>query len=284
MGLHISQVKRKFDIRLIVSDLDGTLGHDDISKQSAAVIKKHTLDPENHFAIVSARMPNAIRTELDSVGLSSSPNLHIGGYHGNLSYINGERVRNLSFEPFVAQRFYTRANKYGIEGIVFTEQKAYATKATPISWTQWYAAKAKHPVLHEPVPENQPIYMFEFLQDPKLEVTSLYSKLGVNPCNATTFVFNPSQWNPPIEKIIVQFIPSLSGKGNALVYFAQRLNISLSKAMSIGDGEPDIAMLLRREPLTVAMGNANEHVKSAAKFETNPAPHGFADAYRKLVK
>lgn len=72
-------------------------------------------------------------------------------------------------------------------------------------------------------------------------------------------------------------------KGGALMRLAEYLGISQEETMAFGDGENDISML-QMAGLGVAMGNAGNHVKAAAKHITvtnNEA--GVAAAIHKFV-
>ena len=58
-----------------------------------------------------------------------------------------------------------------------------------------------------------------------------------------------------------------ASKGNALKSLCARLDIPMSSVLAIGDNQNDIEML-RFAGVSVAMGNAKEDVKSAARFVT----------------
>lgn len=73
----------------------------------------------------------------------------------------------------------------------------------------------------------------------------------------------------PIRSLpyVFEVLPKKANKGNALIGLAKILGIPMSAVMAIGDGENDID-LMNAVVESVAMGNATETIKAAAKYET----------------
>ena len=81
----------------------------------------------------------------------------------------------------------------------------------------------------------------------------------------------------------IELLPTNASKGTALKVLLKELGIPASQAMAIGDGENDIEML-QLVGLSVAMENANAHVKSFAKTSTKTNDEeGVAEAVEKYV-
>ena len=77
--------------------------------------------------------------------------------------------------------------------------------------------------------------------------------------------------------------PAGVDKGHAVTRLAQELGIPLTDVMTIGDNENDISML-KCASWSVAMGNATERAKAAARFVTlNNTENGVAAAIRTLA-
>lgn len=75
-----------------------------------------------------------------------------------------------------------------------------------------------------------------------------------------------------------------ASKGNALDFIAKHLNISTDEILAIGDSDNDISML-EKAGLSIAMGNASEHVKSHTDDITlHVSENGFAYAMNKYFK
>ena len=81
----------------------------------------------------------------------------------------------------------------------------------------------------------------------------------------------------------IELLPTNASKGTALKVLLKEMGISANQAMAIGDGENDIEML-QLAGLGVAMGNANDHVKSFAQAITKTNDEdGVAEAVEKYV-
>lgn len=73
-------------------------------------------------------------------------------------------------------------------------------------------------------------------------------------------------------------------KGIALRKYAQQEHIAMEDIMAIGDSYNDISMLSENFGYTVAMGNAIDEVKKAAKYETlDVDQNGVAAAIQKVL-
>ena len=75
-----------------------------------------------------------------------------------------------------------------------------------------------------------------------------------------------SRWNPVFADVNVYGCNKQSGIDHVL----EHCGIALSETMAFGDGGNDIPML-RHVALGIAMGNASDEVKRAAKYTTDTA-------------
>ncbi|EHK2486720.1 sugar-phosphatase [Listeria monocytogenes] len=81
----------------------------------------------------------------------------------------------------------------------------------------------------------------------------------------------------------LEFLQKGVNKGSALASLAEKLVVSQSEVMSIGDQENDITMT-RYAGMGVAMGNATEHIKEIANYTTTTNNEdGVAQAIQMLV-
>lgn len=65
----------------------------------------------------------------------------------------------------------------------------------------------------------------------------------------------------------LELLPTGASKGSALKVLLKEMGIAASQVMAIGDGENDLEML-ELAGIGVAMGNANDHIKSVANVTT----------------
>ena len=85
--------------------------------------------------------------------------------------------------------------------------------------------------------------------------------------------------HPQFAEIIA---PNVS-KAAAVKILAEKLGVEKSEVMAIGDSDNDLPML-QAAGFSVAMGNADDSIKSACTFvTTNCAEDGFADAVENFV-
>ena len=84
------------------------------------------------------------------------------------------------------------------------------------------------------------------------------------------------RWHPEFTDITVKG----TDKGSALKAMASALNIDIKDTMACGDGGNDIS-ILQSAGIGVAMGNADDHVKSYADYVTTDVDHdGILNAFR----
>lgn len=80
-----------------------------------------------------------------------------------------------------------------------------------------------------------------------------------------------------------EFMPEGISKGSSMLVLADMLGIAREEIMAVGDGENDMEMI-RMAGLGVAMGNANDEVRSAADYVTDSvADDGLAAAIERFV-
>lgn len=81
----------------------------------------------------------------------------------------------------------------------------------------------------------------------------------------------------------IEIISPLADKGSALAVLCEHMGTTLDRCIAMGDSENDLEML-RAVAMPVAMGNANDEVKSIAKYITETNAHdGVAKAIYHLL-
>jgi Cof subfamily protein (haloacid dehalogenase superfamily) len=95
--------------------------------------------------------------------------------------------------------------------------------------------------------------------------------------------FGEKLYVAPSKKTFLEIVNPVANKGNALAYLADRLGISSSSVMAIGDSMNDIDMIVYAGR-GIAMGNAHAAVKNAADAVTlGNADDGVAAALERFV-
>lgn len=85
-----------------------------------------------------------------------------------------------------------------------------------------------------------------------------------------------------VHSMFCEIVSPQSGKGNALKYLANLLDIEQSETVAIGDGPNDISML-KWAGLGIVIGSAPEEVKAVADWVVDSCGDGFAQAIQELL-
>ncbi len=85
------------------------------------------------------------------------------------------------------------------------------------------------------------------------------------------------------EQTSLEITPQNIDKGAGLKFLCDRLSISLSEVIAVGDADNDLP-ILKEAGLSVAMGNANEHVKELSDVITGDNDHdGIAEIVNQYI-
>ena len=256
-------VNRK--IRLVLSDIDGTILNDNHELDSELRDSVQTLQKEGiPFVLASARSPKGIFPIAEELALGSNP---IACYNGALilegrrdSYhtiISHELNRIEAHEivriikknfPAVSINLYSETDWFVDKLDTWIEIEARITNEKPeIQDLQWWLET-----------EKGPVHKLMFIGKPE-EIQRL--KTYMEGMNFLGISFNLSKDN------YLEVTSKEVSKENALVEVANYYNIPLEKVMTIGDNFNDIPMLTLAG-IGVAMHNAPQFVKNHADVET----------------
>jgi len=271
-------------IKMIGIDLDGTL-----------LNEAHRISQANKLAV-----QNAIKNDVHVV-IATGRNLYQAEYYArcfeNTAYVvaaNGSVVKSLETNELMYENLISKeALKKLIEAL-------YDLGLRPIfnSHTHTYISGFRNSIVYT--------FMKRYSETPELDkCENLHSKrscfklLDRDIKISKVIFFN---WKRKGEKKILQKIESMhqfevvktskygyeitntgNNKGNGIKVIADQLGIVSSEIMTIGDSGNDIEML-KFAGLGVAMGNANEHIKTFADVVTSTnAEDGVAKAINQYV-
>lgn len=243
-------------IRLVISDVDGTLVRKDKSLSPQVIAAVHRLrDAGVAFTLISARPVSGVMPLVAPLGIDIP-----------LAAINGGIV----FRPdgsVVAER---RIDHEVVAGM-FALAKGVAVDCWVFADNRWYASSLEgvH-VEHERVASNQePILRDDFadLYDRADKVTFVSDDAPVLKDLADRGIasFGARATIGQSQTYYLDVTDTHANKGDGITELARILGVDLAHVAVFGDMDNDIAMF-RRAGLSVAMGQAPDSVKSAADF------------------
>lgn len=249
----------KFDGILICTDLDGTLiGSDrNISRENIEAIE-YFKSEGGYFTFVTGRMPFFVERMYNAI----KPNVPFGCINGgglydfpNQKYIwmgeMGDGVNELI--RMIDEQF----PKVGIQ--VNTFYKTYFSKENEIMW--WFRKGTGVPNLVKAYDDiDEPVAKIIFGVDNEEDIRAVEKCLRAHPL-ADNFDFVRS------EETLFEILPKGIGKGVSITKLVELLGIDRKKTVSIGDYNNDISMF-RASNISVAVANASEDAKAAAKYIT----------------
>ena len=262
-------------IRLVVSDIDGTLVNKAkvLSPRGKAAIEA-LKERGVGFTVTSARPPVGLRHIIDLLGLEVPVAAVNGGalVNPDLTVIEAKLLA-----PSAARKAVELLRQQGIDAWLFTADA-------------WYIRdpQGAH-VDHEAMTIQQPPRIVEnfdaALYDACLKVVGashdhphlaeceilLQRALGPDALATRSQVYYLDVTNPSAHK------------GEAVRSLSRVLGVPIDEVLSIGDGTNDIPML-EAAGFSVAMGNGSDAVKAAAHVVTDDCEHdGFAAAIERYV-
>lgn len=269
-------------IRLIATDMDGTLLTDEprILPQTADVLRR-AADAGIVLALSSGRLPD----DASFYAVDAHLPMRVIALNGAVTLEKplGE-VRNAHHLPMAtAQRIMARLDAENVQYALFGVHEVVASDDMPLARAQMVIGTFLNREGGRTAFRNKKQGMESAVRDcVKIVAFSKHLPLlaGLrafvrDTCPDTDVT---SSWWDNIE-----IMPKVASKGNALRALAASLGIPMAQVMALGDSDNDLSML-QSAGISVAMGNANDRVKAAARFETlTNDEEGVAAAIRALV-
>ena len=269
-------------IRLIATDMDGTLLTDEprILPPTVAVLRRAS-EAGIVLALASGRLPD----DASFYAVDAQLPMHVIALNGAVTLEKPlgavQDVHHLSL-PTV-QRIMTRLDAENVQYAVFGVHEVVASDDMPLSRAQMVIGTFLNREGGRTAFRNQKCGIETAVQDcVKVVVFSqnlpLLADLRAFVLDTCPDADVTSSWWDNIE-----IVPKSASKGNALRALAASLGIPMTQVMALGDSDNDLSML-QAAGVSVAMGNANDRVKAAARFQTrtNDA-QGVAAAIRALA-
>jgi len=265
-------------VRLVAVDVDGTLL--DGSHQLRAKVRD-SLDQLARsgvkIVLATARGPQALGLIVRQLNFSPWLICFSGGWIGELdsgSLLAKTVLRDKRLTPSAARVIVTAAFAHNIEPNIYTPNEWRVRSLTP-------EIRAES-VIVESAPLVTPTLLGEKEKPSKIMLITGEDE-QTKPLRSIANLIKPLSTATFSKPNYLEIIPIGVNKAEALATVAQSLGVELSQSAAIGDGLNDLE-LLREVGLGIAMGNASETVKSAAKWVTGTNDEeGVAQAVARLI-
>ncbi|WP_196594053.1 Cof-type HAD-IIB family hydrolase [Pectinatus sottacetonis] len=261
--------------KAVFSDIDGTVinsKHQLLPSTVAAV--QQIVSRGIIFVLVSARMPGAIIPLADKLG----QNIPLISYNGALILLSDKK------------KFYSKYLKADVVKKIIKEIVQYSNTVAMNYYTddKWYVQNINDPYVRREIEITgvEPCQCgFEKLVIDKILPHKLLCMAAPKECQQLERHLSGRYKELTVIRsgdTLLEIIDSTVSKAEAIKYFAGQFNIRKEEIIAFGDNYNDIDML-EYAGMGIAMGNAPDEIKRAAKMVTDSNDSdGIYNALRKL--
>jgi Cof subfamily protein (haloacid dehalogenase superfamily) len=245
-------------IRLVVSDVDGTLVDKEKALAPATVAAvKRLRDAGVGFALISARPMSGIRPLLDELSLDDDA----GAFNGGTVFRrDGTIVMRETVDPRIARGVVALAGGAAVDTWVFADDIWYATAPDGPHTQSERRASFQEPTVPDAVDSLlDRADKITFVSDDEALLRDLYAR-----CHAA---FGARATIVQSQTYYLDVTAPVANKGDGVAALARAAGVPLDEVAVIGDQANDLPMMARAG-VSIAMGNAPDHVKDAAQHVT----------------
>ncbi|WP_010677337.1 Cof-type HAD-IIB family hydrolase [Bacillus timonensis] len=289
--------ERIFEMKLIASDLDGTLLNENskVSEANVRAIQK-ALDKGIKFVVVTGRSYDAAIMPIKEVGLTC-PIITLNG--ASSFDIDGNVLRDIPMDKVVCKKVYTACHNGKMYTEFFTNKGLFSFGRDRFidRMTRWW--KTVQPELTDEEINQKIEYRFQnesvqFVEDydqleaiDDLKIYKLLSFAEDEDSHEKVFNELKDEGGVVITSsgyLNLEFNHPEAKKGLALKELANSMGIEMKDVMSLGDNLNDKSML-EMAGRGVAMGNADEEILNLCTFHTKTNEEdGVAYAIEEMLK
>jgi Cof subfamily protein (haloacid dehalogenase superfamily) len=259
-------------IRLLLSDVDGTLVRTDKSLAGSSIDAVHALhDAGVHFAVTSGRPPRGMEMLVEPLALRTP----IAGFNGGLVVEPEMAVLEERTVPAdVVPRAIEIVERFGLS--------VWAYRGS-----EWLVRDAEGPhVEHEAqTVQFAPTVTDDFGTEHVAKLVGVsddYDAVAEAARTARAEIGeHVSAWRS--QPYYLDITHPQANKGAVAQFLAYRYELSVDEIATIGDGQNDVLMF-EQSGVSIAMGNASGDVRKAARHVTGSNDDdGFAEAVHRYV-
>lgn len=261
-------------IRLLISDIDGTLVRHDKSLSDANVAAARRLIAQGvPMSLISARPMSGMHWIAEALGVAGP----IGAFNGGTLFDRtGILAAPQRIDPAVAVRLLAILDEAGVDAWLFADNQWYARGIDNPHVPREILSAGRHAILRDDLAAlcGAADKIVGVSDDAallkKLEEEAKTAAAG----NATIALSQP---------YFLDTTALLANKGDGVAAIAATMGVPLEQVAVIGDMANDLPMFARAG-LSIAMGQAPDHVRAAADWVTaSNNDDGVARAIERLI-
>jgi Cof subfamily protein (haloacid dehalogenase superfamily) len=259
-------------IRLLVSDLDGTLVDKDKNLTPVTIAAVARLRSAGiGFTVISARPMSGIRPLLEPLDLDGD----VAAFNGGIVFRrDGTIVSHVTIPAGIARGIMDMAD--GVDTWVFADDQWYASNGDGPHTQSERRSSAQEPVVvasFDDVLDHAD--KITFVSDDHEALHALYERVHARYVTDATVAQSQTYY--------LDVTALIANKGDGIAALARALDVDLADTAAIGDQANDLPMLARAG-LSIAMGNAPDAVKAKAHATTRANDEdGVAHAIDTLI-
>jgi Cof subfamily protein (haloacid dehalogenase superfamily) len=249
--------------KILFTDMDGTLldSSKKISPEMHALVQRMISDGA-HFVLSSGRALSSIMASAEKNNLLFDDTLIIAA-NGNIVYDHNTRscLVEKRVPLDIAAQIIAMADEMGIHIQSYDDNYFICKKPCPEVdyYANWTGMNPRYADDLLAAYDRPPVKLLAVSLNDKPKLEELRRRVLDRFSDTLTAIFSCNEY--------LEFFDKTAGKGSAVEYVCEQLQIPLSESVAAGDAENDISML-EAAGIAVVMANANDEVKKYADFIT----------------
>jgi Cof subfamily protein (haloacid dehalogenase superfamily) len=250
-------------IRLVVSDVDGTLVRKDKSLSQQVIAAVHRLRAaEIPFTLISARPVSGVLPLVAPLGID----IPLAAFNGGVLFRpDGSAIQQRVIDAEVVAGVFALARHLAVDRWVFADGKWFSSTGEGLRVERERLASNQSPILRDDFSDL-------YARADKVTFVSEDRPLLAGLAEKAVAAFGDRATIGQSQTYYLDVTDTLANKGDGVAALASELGIDLADIVVLGDMDNDVAMFARAG-LSIAMGQAPDSVKAAADLvsSTNEA-------------
>ncbi|WP_254602943.1 Cof-type HAD-IIB family hydrolase [Sphingomonas bacterium] len=245
-------------IRLLVSDVDGTLVDKDKKLTSAVVDAVRRLnDAGVAFTIISARPRSGMMPIADTLAIDRP----MGAFNGGIVFTRvGQVMEHHVIDPNVARGVFDIVGDAKVDRWVFAKDEWHASTDEGVHVEHERLASNQNPIVQDSFDELlDEADKITFVSDDAELLRDLHKKATAKFGDRATIVQSQTYY--------LDVTARAANKGDGITALTAAIDIPLAETAAVGDQANDLPMLALAR-VSIAMGNAPDPVKAKAQHVT----------------